>query len=49
MYCIQYKLNLKQTPLQSIQVPTNFKCPEYIGDLSYIYIYIYIYIRMIKN
>ena len=29
MYYIQYKLNLKQTPLQSIQVPINFKCPEY--------------------
>ena len=25
------KLNLKQTPLQSIQVPINFKCPEYRG------------------
>ena len=31
MYYIQYKLNLKQTPLQSIQVPINFKCPEYRG------------------
>ena len=29
MYYIQYKLNLKQTPLQSIQVPINFKCPEF--------------------
>ena len=31
MYYIQYKLNLKQTPLQSIQVPIDFKCPEYRG------------------